>query len=145
MHIQFWCSNIHICKEYLDEYNNIYLQKYNSGNKDTNNKILILIFNIFQLTVSVGCENIHVGSLQFGQYLQRSFFVATLLDNTSFCCSGVICSKVSFSNNFLFCSSVNSCFSSPSFAPDSSFVLLSFLMNGFCEGKSFLGLYLKII
>jgi len=80
--------------------------------------------------------------LQLGQFLQRIFFVGTLLANTSFCCSGVIFSKASFSNIFLFCSSVNSCFSWPSFcSPDFSFSLLSFFENGFCEGKSFLGLY----
>ena len=115
---------------YLDVYNNNYFQMYISGKKGTyikniNNKII--------LTVSVGWEYSHVGSLQFGQFLHRIFFVATLLDNTSFCSSGLIFSKACFSNNFLFCSSVNSCFSpSPTWAFDSFFV------EDFCEGKIFL-------
>jgi len=100
------------------------------------------------LTVSVGCANMQVGSLQLGQFLHLTFLVATLLAKNSFCSSGVNLLKASISSIFFFCSSVNSWFSTwgcSSFAP-SLFSLFSSVVPsllpaaGFLVGNFFLNL-----
>jgi hypothetical protein len=74
----------------------------NLENKDTNLKIFNLILKInFLLTVSVGWEYIHFGSVQFGQFLHRIFLIATLLSKISFFSSSDIFSKANFSFKLL--------------------------------------------
>ena len=63
-----------------------------------------IYYKIIILTVSVGWAYIQLGSLQFGQFLQRTFFVATLLARMSFCSSGLNLLKASWSIKFFFSS-----------------------------------------
>ena len=133
-HIQFLYRKHHICKEYLDEYSNIYLHKYKLEKKDTINTYIKSKKYLIKLTVSVGWEKIQFGSLHAGQFLHLTFFDGILFSSIFFCSSGVILLKASTSIKFFFCSSVNSAlllfsplfssFSFPSFAPSPSWISL---------------------
>ena len=85
-----------------------------------------------------------LGSLQFGQFLQRTFFVATLLANISFCSSGVNLLKASWSIKFFFSSVVFSpslfSFCSPSGFCSEGFPSFSLFSSGFSFLESDSGL-----
>jgi hypothetical protein len=85
------------------------------------------------------------GSLQLGQFLHLTFFVATLLDNISFCSSGFNLLNSSISIIFLFCSSAFcifsffgcSSFASPFISFNSSLGTSLFTFVGFLLGNFF--------
>ena len=122
---------------------------YKQENVDTillkiNTKKLNIIKKKIILTVSVGWAYMQLGSLQFGQFLQRTFLVATLLANISFCSSGVNLLKASWSIKFFFSSVVFSpslfSFCSPSGFCSEGFPSFSLFSSGFSFFESDSGL-----
>ena len=85
-----------------------------------------------------------LGSLQLGQFLQRTLLVATLLSNISFCSSGVNLLKASWSIKFFFSSVVFSpslfSFCSPSGFCSEGFPSFSLFSSGFSFLESDSGL-----